>query len=89
MGEWKTVSITVVFNEKDTDDVVFYYADGTTKRFHKIGGVEKDKTYSGDEFQIIECIEATEGYKVAIQYFDDTTLRVLLGNGSFVELHRD
>jgi hypothetical protein len=89
LGDWKTVSITVVFNEKNTDDIVFYYLDGSIKRFHKIGNVETNKTYSGDEFQIIECIESEEGYKAAIEYFNDDTLRVLLGNDTFVELHKD
>ena len=34
LGEWQDISITVVFNEQKTGDIVFYYPNATTKRFH-------------------------------------------------------
>jgi uncharacterized protein YdbL (DUF1318 family) len=90
VGEWQDVSITVVFNEKETGDIVFYYANGTTKRFHQIGDVENNTTKSGEPYQIIYCIDNSDGNDVAIQLFDDSkTLRVLLSKGYFVEFHRD
>jgi hypothetical protein len=90
LSEWKDTSLTVVFNEKDTGDIVFYYSDGTSKRFHKISGVTEDKTNSGEGYQIIECLDDKDGYKVAIQLFDDdTTLRIIISGGSFVEFHKD
>lgn len=90
LGEWKETSLTVVFNEKDTGDIVFYYSDGTSKRFHQISNVLQDKTKSGEGYQLIECLDDEDGYKVAIQLFDDdTALRIIIGKGSFVEFHKD
>jgi hypothetical protein len=82
LGEWKDISITVVFNEQKTGDIVFYYPNGTTKRFHQIGDVETNKTTSGEGYQIIYCIDNSDGKDVAIQLFDSNqTLRILLTVG--------
>jgi hypothetical protein len=90
LGEWQDVSITVVFNEQKTGDIVFYYPNGTTKRFHQIGDVETNKTTSGEGYQIIYCIDNSDGKDVAIQLFDSNqTLRILLTKGYSVEFHRD
>jgi hypothetical protein len=89
LGEWKDISITVVFNEQKTGDIVFYYPNGTTKRFHQIGDVETNKTTSGEGYQIIYCIDNSDGKDVAIQLFDDNeTLRILISKGYFVEFHK-
>ncbi len=90
LGEWQDISITVVFNEQKTGDIVFYYPNGTTKRFHQIGDVETNKTTSGEGYQIIYCIDNSDGKDVAIQLFDSNqTLRILLTKGYSVEFHRD
>ena len=89
LGEWQDVSVTVVFNEQKTGDIVFYYSNGNTKRFHQIGDVETNKTKSGEGYQIIYCIDNTDGNNVAIQLFDDNeTLRILISKGYFVEFHK-
>jgi hypothetical protein len=88
LGEWQSTSLTVVFNEKDTGDIVFYYADSTAKRFHQIGDAIDDKTVSGEKYQIITCIDGDNGNKVAIQLFDEDTLRVLISKGYFFEFHK-
>lgn len=89
MGNWQDTSVTVVFNEKGTGDIVFYYTNDTTKRFHQIGSPSEDKTVSGEPYQIISCIDNTDGSMVAIQLFDDdTTLRVLIAKGYFVEFRK-
>jgi hypothetical protein len=89
LEDWKEVSITVVFNEEDTGDIVFYYSNGNTKRFHQIGDVEKGKTKAGENYQIIYCIDNADAKKVAIQLFDeDSTLRILISEGYSVEFHR-
>jgi hypothetical protein len=89
LGEWQDVSVTVVFNEQKTGDIVFYYSNGNTKRFHQIGDVENNKTKSGEGYQIIYCIDNTDGNNVAIQLFDDNeTLRILISKGYFVEFHK-
>jgi hypothetical protein len=88
-GEWKNTNVTVVFNEKETGDIVFYYDIGTSKRFHQIGDVSKDITKSKETYQIIMAIDSEDGTKVAIQLFDDdTTLRILIAEGYFVEFHK-
>ena len=89
MGEWQDTSMTVVFNESVTGDIVFYYNDGTVKRFHQIGNVEENKTVTGQGYQIITCIDNQDGKQIAIQLFDDdTALRILIAKGYFVEFHR-
>ena len=89
LGDWEDTSVTVVFNEKETGNIVFYYTDGATKRLHQIGDVTKDKTKLGETYQIISCIDDKDGSEVAVQLFDDdTALRVLFGKGYFVEFHR-
>jgi hypothetical protein len=90
IGKWETTSLTVVFNEKNTGDIVFYYTNGNTKRFHQVGDVKEDKTKSGAGYQLIICIDDQDGNKVGVQLFDDdTTLRILISDGYFVEFHRD
>ena len=90
LSEWQNTSLTVVFNEKETGDIVFYYSDGSAKRFHQVSNVEKDKTKSGEEYQMINCIDSKDGFEVSIILFDDSsTLRVFLGDNSFVEFHKD
>jgi hypothetical protein len=89
MGKWQDTSLTVVFNEKGTGDIVFYYTNASTKRFHQVGDVREDKTNSGEGYQIIMCIDDEDGTKVAVQLFDDdTTLRILISDGYFVEFHK-
>jgi hypothetical protein len=88
LGEWETTSLTVVFNEKETGDIVFYYPNGTTKRFHQFGDVQEEKTNSGASYQLIICIDDEDGNKVGLQLFDEnSTLRILISDGYFVEFH--
>jgi hypothetical protein len=83
LSEWKEIDLTVVFNEKNTNNVVLYYPDKTIT-FYKIGGVEKDKTKGGHEYQLIECID-DDGTKVSLQLFAEA-MRILLGGG-YIEFH--
>jgi hypothetical protein len=88
-GDWKSISLTVVFNEKETDDVVFYYANGSVKRFHQLGDVSEDKTKANEGYQIITCIDDEDGRRVALQLFDNnTSLRILISEGIYVEFHK-
>ncbi len=41
IGKLESTDITVVFNPKGIRDIVFYYTDGTVRRFHQITEVEK------------------------------------------------
>ena len=89
LGAWKETSLTVVFNEKETSDIVFYYTGLNTKRFHQVGDVKEDKTNAGENYQIITCIDDEDGNKVSVQLFDDnSTLRILIAEGYYVEFHK-
>ena len=84
LSDWEDTDLTVVFNEKNTNNVVFYYPD-KVKTFYKIGTVEKDKTKSGEEYQLIECLD-DEGVKLSLQLFADA-LRLIV-NGGYIEFHK-
>jgi hypothetical protein len=89
LSDWQEISLTVVFNEKGTGDIVFYYTGNKSKRFHQISSASEEKTNSGQGYQIIVCVDNEDGNKVAIQLFDDdTALRVLIDKGYFVEFHK-
>lgn len=83
LGEWEKVDLTVVFNEKNTNNVVLYYPNKTIT-LYKIGGVETSKTNIGDEYQIIDCVDE-EGNKLSLQLFSDA-MRLLV-KGGFIEFH--
>lgn len=88
LGDWKDTSITVVFNEETTSDIVIYYQNGTEKRFHRIGEISIDKTSDGDEYQFFLCIDDEDGRKLAFQLFEETsTLRIIISDGNYVEFH--
>jgi hypothetical protein len=90
LGKWKDTSLTVVFNEKETGDIVFYYTGSNTKRFHQVGDVTEDKTTSGEGYQLIIAIDDEDGNKVAIQLFNsNSTLRILISNGDYIEFHKN
>ena len=90
VGKWEETSLTVVFYDSQSQDIVFYYmANNSTKRFHQISTVIEGKTESEEGYQMMVCIDDEDGTKVAIQLFnDDTTLRVLISEGYFVEFHK-
>ncbi len=83
ISEWKEIDLTVVFNEKHTNNVVLYYP-AKAKTLYKIGNIEKDKTVNGSEYQVIECIDE-EGVKVTLQLFSDV-MRLFVGSG-YIEFH--
>lgn len=88
LGEWEKTSLTVVFNEKETGDIVFYYSNGNSKRFHQLGDVREDKTKAGMAYQIITCIDSYDGSQISIQLFNEETLRILIADGYYVEFHK-
>jgi hypothetical protein len=80
--------VTVVFNEKKTNDIVLYYANGSIIRYLVYGGVEKGQTKSGNKFQTIKAIDSVDGAEVLIQLFEDTsTLRIIIAEGWYIEFH--
>lgn len=85
LSDWKETDLTVVFNEKGTDNVVMYYP-AKTLTFYKVGTVKKDMTTNGEEYQIIECVD-DDGIKLSLQLFSDSTLRILM-QGGFIEFHK-
>jgi hypothetical protein len=86
---WKDISITVVYNEKNTSDIVLYYGGGKTVRYKKTGSIIKEKTTANQDYQFVECIDTSDGLSVGIQYFESTeTLRVIVQKGWYVEFHK-
>ena len=75
-SDWKDISLTAVFNEKKSDAIIFYYSDGSKRRFYQVGDLRKDKTNSGESYQIITCIDDENGGKVYLQLFDETAIEI-------------
>lgn len=88
-SELKECDVTVVFNEKDTNDIVVYLTNGKIWRYKKVGNVIKDYTFENKEpYQIIDCLDSENGYRVALQFFEKTsTLRIIMGVSYFVEFY--
>lgn len=79
--------VTIVFNEKNTDDIVIYHKDGNIIRLHVISSVEEGKNDDGLKYQLIKCIDAENGKTMLLQLFEDSTLRVLIDKGYSIEFY--
>ena len=84
-GELKPTDVTFVFNEGDTTDIVIYGLS-EIKRFYRIGDISKGKTVGGFEYQWVDCVQASNGFKTSIQLFDDA-VRVFIGS-DYVEYQK-
>lgn len=85
---WVTTEVTVVFNADNVRDVVLYYTDGRIKRLHQITSSKDGKTYNGDGYQMIDCIDES-GAEITLQLFDDDTcLRLIIADGYLIEFHK-
>ena len=79
--------VTIVFNEKNTDDIVIYHKDGNIIRLHVISSVEEGKNDDGLKYQLIKCIDAENGKAMLLQLFEDSTLRILIDKGYSIEFY--
>jgi hypothetical protein len=77
ISEPKLASITVIFNDGDTTDIVVYATD-EPKRFYRIGNITKGKSNGGYEYQLVNCIDSETGKEIQIQLFDDAC-RIFMG----------
>lgn len=84
----KELLVTVVFNEKNTNNIVLHYENGNYIKYVAYGDVEKVVTNNGYNSQVIKALD-DEGKQVLIQLFDDSsTLRIILGEGWYIEFHK-
>ena len=77
ISESKLATITVIFNDADTNDIVVYATD-EPKRFYRTGKITKGKSNGGYEYQWVTCIDSETGKEVQIQLFDDAC-RIFMG----------
>jgi len=77
ISEPKYATITVIFNDGDTTDIVVYATD-IPKRFYRTGKITKGKTNGGYEYQVVTCVDSETGKQVEIQLFDDAC-RIFMG----------
>lgn len=83
LGDWEDVDLTVVFNEKKTNNVVLYYPSKTIV-LYKIGKLQTSKTNNGEEYQLIECLD-DDGNRLALQLFSEA-MRIII-DGGYIEFH--
>ena len=69
-GKVQYSNITVVYNENDTNDIGIYLSD-SKMLLYSSGKIEKGKTTSGMEYQLVKCIVKDSGKLVALQLFAD------------------
>ena len=85
LSDWEEIDLTVVFNEKTTNNVVLYYPT-KTKTLYKIGSIKTNTTVGGHEYQVIDCIDE-EGNKLSLQLFSGA-MRIILHDGDgYIEFH--
>jgi hypothetical protein len=68
-GEFKEGNTTVVFNEDNTTNISIYLG-GDKILLYSTGKVETGKTNSGQEYQLVKCINSTNGKIVSLQLFE-------------------
>jgi len=74
LGECKDGESTIVYNEGNTTNIGIYL--GSEKiLLYTVGKVEKGKTTSGSEYQIVRCVNQSSGKNVWLQLFD-TEVRI-------------
>ena len=82
--------VTVVFNNNEQKEIVFYYASGSIKKYYQITEIKEGNTANGDGFQVVDCVDSITGKIVALQLFDDgTCLRLFISSTIFIEMHND
>ena len=68
-GEFKQGNTTVVFNEDNTTNISIYLG-GDKILLYSTGKVETGKTNGGQEYQLVKCINSTNGKTVSLQLFE-------------------
>ena len=81
-SEVAATNVTAIFNEGGKN-VVVVFINGNAHRYFQTSEVEKSKTVSGVEYQLIKTVRESDGGIVLVQLFDDT-LRLLSG-GDYIE----
>lgn len=84
LGKWKDCNVTIVFNSGDTTNIILYFSDSTIT-FYRKGDIEEGTTKSGEKYQGVYCIDASDGTQVYLQLFLHCT-RVFTGS-NFIEYH--
>ncbi len=85
----KFMNVTVVFNEKNTNDVVLYYDNGAVIRYNTFGGIEKITTKSGFTTQLLKALDSSDGNEVLLQIFEESgTFRIIIAEGWFIEFYK-
>jgi hypothetical protein len=68
-GELKQGNTTVVYNEDDTTNISIYLGDDKIL-LYSTGKIETGKTNSGQEYQLVKCINSRNGKTVSLQLFE-------------------
>jgi len=77
ISETKYATISVIFNDGDSTDIVVYATD-EPKRFYRTGKITLGKTTGGYEYQLVNCIDSETGKEIQLQLFDDAC-RIFMG----------
>lgn len=74
-SDWKDGNNTFVININDNGDIMHYKPNGNKVTYRKVSDVEKDKTSSNNEYQIITVIDE-DGEEFMFQLFNDRNIGV-------------
>ena len=84
-SDWQNTDVTVKFSYKK---IIVCHSDGTLIKFTVTSSVIEGTTEDGSGYQALYAKD--KDGSVAFQIFDDdTTLRIIIAPGYYIEYHRD
>jgi len=82
VASWKSSPLTIAFYGSPSNNIVFYYQNGSTKKYHQLTSGDNIKGFDSKDYRIIICNDVELNEQVAIQLYDnDIAIRLILPNG--------
>lgn len=75
---FKSIDVTFVFNDNDSNDIVIYGLE-KVRTFYKVSKIQKGKTEGGQEYQLVDYVDAENGMRVVFQVFSNAC-RIFIGD---------
>jgi hypothetical protein len=88
VASWINSELTVAFYGSPSNDIVFYYQNGSTKKYHQLTIGDLTKGIDGKNYHIIICNNLDIDEQIALQVYESySVIRFILPNG-YVEFKK-